>query len=681
MISYHDLETYSPLPITVGTHAYAAVEGAEILIWTYAIEEGPVQCWDVTQGEPMPDDLRKIVYGDSVMVWHNGGMFDMPFLHYRGISLDPRRCYDTRIQAYSCGLPGALGELGEILRLEGGSLKDKEGKALIRRFCCLQKDGSRLRSVDDPAKWALFVAYAKQDIIAMRAIHKAMPRWNYDYTGSGHRQWEVDYHINMRGMPVDVAFAEKVRGACERAKVAMNKDAARITGGAVTTTQQADKTLTYLLAEHGVMLPDMKAATLERRLEDESLPEAVKELLRLRLMSSRAPVAKYKRIIQGATEGRVRGVFQFRGALRTGRAAGRIVQPHNFPREGFADIADVENTLVLADLDLLDTLPDVMDTASRMIRPTIAASDGKMLVVSDWSNIEGRVLAWLCEEQWVLDAFSAFDMGVGVDMYKLEYATCFSMPVHKVTKDQRQVGKAISLSFGYQGGASSFLNFAAVYHIDVEAMSTITWPQLSDAIKEEVEGFYQWALKKGLPPVGLSPLAYKTCEALKMTWRKSRPNTVALWRRLEEAVRSALESPGKTFRVFKLAVRKDGVWLRVRLPSGRYLVYPYMDEWEGSLRFKGICPYKKRWDWVYTHGGKLTENATQAVAADILFESLVRLEEAGFSTVAHIHDEVIAEESSDRLSEMDAILRDSGGWREGLPLMTAGEIMKRYKKG
>lgn len=333
---YTDLETFSHIPLENGTHAYA--EHAEIIVQSYAVDEGDAKVWDCTSGSRMPNELEDSIYDERVkIVMHNGGMFDRTIWRYVKPEIfsvvTPDRMIDVMVQAMCHGLPGSLDKLCEILNLDAGDRKLKSGKTLIQLFCKPQTRGKIERATREthPAEWGTFLEYARMDIPSMREVHKRLPEWNH--SGVEHKIWELDQKINNRGFQCDIELAEAAITAIEKAQAALNVRTAEITSDQVQKATKRDQLLKHILAEYGVDLPDMQKSTLERRITDENLPWALRELLAIRLQSSSTSGSKYKTLIKGVnSEGRLCGTLQYAGAQRTLRWAGRLFQPQNLMR-------------------------------------------------------------------------------------------------------------------------------------------------------------------------------------------------------------------------------------------------------------------------------------------------------------------------------------------------------------
>lgn len=331
---FGDLETYSETPLKCGVHRYAV--GAEVLLYAYALDEGLVRVWDAT-AEIMPAELFDAVADpDCVFVFHNAA-FDRTVLRAALPAACPplHRWRCSMARAYAHSLPGSLERLGEVFNLADDDRKMKEGKELMRLFCIpppkKAKRQTRATRQTHPGEWQRFKLYGGRDVGAMRHVWHKMPDWNY--TGAELALWHRDQEINDRGFAVDVELATAAVRATDAAKARLAARCDMLTGGEVEAATQRDKLLAYILAEHHVSLPDMRADTLERRLDDESLPASVRELIGVRLQASTTSAKKYTRALSSVSaDGRIRGTTQFCGAGRTGRWGGRIIQPQNFMR-------------------------------------------------------------------------------------------------------------------------------------------------------------------------------------------------------------------------------------------------------------------------------------------------------------------------------------------------------------
>ena len=693
---WYDTETYSEEPIKNGTHKYAA--HAEVMLVTYAFGDGPVQLFDCTlyphkdsEYPPLPINLLSALEDPNTqIVAHNAGFDRLVTKYSLGVDIPRERWYDTAIQARMHALPGGLDALCEILGLGADKAKHKAGKALIQLFCKPRPKNSKVRRATretHPAEWEEFEAYAMSDIAAMREVHKKMPRWNYDLNQNEFGLWLLDQEINDRGFCVDVELAQAALRAVDVEQARLRADISASTGGAVPSATQRDVLLAHILQEYGVSLPDMQKSTLERRLEDPDIPEPVKELLRIRLSASTSSTSKYKTLLRSVSaDGRLRGTLQFAGAGRTSRWSGRLFQPQNLPRPKLKNHV-IEAGIESLKLDCAElVVPDIMELTSSAIRGCIIAPPGRKLVVSDLSNIEGRAQAWLAGESWKLQAFRDYDAGTGHDLYKLAYAKAFQIKPEDVTKDQRQIGKVLELSMGYEGGVGAFVSFAAIYGIDLDSLTRLAYDTLPDDIRREAEGLYKWLTERKISTFGLDVKTWVLCDSFKRMWRYAHPHIAAYWKQLQAGAIDAVQLPtGQTFTVGRLKFRRDGSWLRMGLPSGRSLCYP-QPKYEADtkeLSFTGMNQYSRKWERIKTHGGKLFENACQAVGRDVMAYNMPDARAEGYSIVLTVHDELVTEAQDSPAYYVDGlsrILATNKPWSQGMPLAAAGYEAYRYKK-
>jgi len=686
-----DTETFSEVPIGDGTYKYA--ENAEVMLFAYAVgDEGPIELWDATTGAPMPEDLKEYLHDkNTIQVWHNS-MFDRTVVrHALGIDIPTSRIRDTMVLALMHGLPGGLDKLCQIFKLDEDKAKNKEGKKLIQLFCKPRPKNMNLRratSETNPEEWQDFCEYAKQDIVSMREIYKKLPKWNLPVEQP---LWELDQKINDRGFRVDVQLAEGAISAVNNTQKTLAKRTKRITEGEVDSATQRDALLGHILSEYGVTLPDLTKSTLQRRVDDPELPDAVRELISIRLDAATSSTSKYKKLINGVnTDNRLRGTLQFCGASRTGRWAGRTFQPQNLPRPTHkqSDIDFAIEAILAGGLELLSG--DVMKLTSSAIRSCIIADEGKTLIVSDLSNIEGRVNAWLAGEEWKLQAFSDFDTGEGHDLYAVAYARSFGITPDEVMDNKkngdgsmRQIGKVQELALGYGGGVGAFVTMAANSRMDLEDMARKAMPHIPSDIKEAAFAWYKESVKQKRDH-GLSQDVFVACDSLKRMWRKANSCIESFWQDLENAVLQAINKPENVFYVRKLKVYRKGAWLRIVMPSGRSLGYPAIGiSEEGKIHYMGVDPYTRRWKRIETYGGKLVENVCQAVARDVMAANMQPIEDAGYAILLTVHDELIteapntAEFTDGRLSEL---LATNPVWAPDLPLAAGGFQSIRYKK-
>lgn len=687
---YADLETYSEINLAqAGSFRYA--EDCELLLWGYAIDNAPAKVWDLTATAKMPADLAtafaEVQAGERKIVWHNGMMFDTVVLDALGYRIPIEQIIDTMVLAYQHGLPGSLGDLCDVLRMPKDTAKDKDGRRLVQLFCKPQPDCYKVRRhtrATKPEDWAKFVNYCRLDVEAERALYKKLPKWNC--SAWEHRMQILDAQINRRGMLIDVPLAEAAVELSEKNKALLASETQRKTHGAVGAATQRDALIKYIADEFGWKIEDMTKAELEKRVDDPSVPEPMRELLKLRLMSTKTSIQKFKAILRRVNkDGRMRGGLQFRGAARTGRWSGRGFQPQNLARPTMPQ-EEIDLAIeLLKDGSFEFFYEDPSEVLPNLLRGEIIASEGKKLVVADYSNVEGRVLAWLAGEEWKLQAFKDFDEGHGHDLYKLAYARAFGVKPEDVTKPQRQIGKVLELALGYGGGASAFARFAKGYGLDLSDMAEnvkATAPSLDWA---EAGDSYSWFKEKGMTG-GLTQTEFVACETLKRLWRKTNPKIVHLWRDVGDAVQRAITTKD-VVHVGHVAFCRTKNYLVIRLPSGRLLCYPSPrtnpEVGKDSFTYMGVNQFSRKWERIESYGAKAVENITQAVACDLLSEGLLRLDAAGYKTVLTIHDEAITEapDTDDYAFEkMERLMAALPTWAPGLPLVAAGYEAYRYRK-
>jgi DNA polymerase len=653
VILYLDFETYCEVPITNGTHAYA--EQAEVLLTQWAIDDGPVQVFD-----GLLPSLPALVDMADWVVMHSKDDFDRVVLNYQGVVIPPEKIWNTAVQALSHGLPAGLDKLCGIMGIPDELAKDKQGKTLIQLFCKPRPKTAKIQRATaktHPVEWDRFRnKYAPSDIRSMRELKRRLPRVNYP-TEREHALWCLDLRMNDRGMKVDLDLARAAITTVAEHKKILDKRTQEITDGELRSTTQRDELLRVALEEYGVSLPDMQASTLERRLEDPDLPGGVRELLAMRLQTSSTSVAKYNRLLKAvSSDGRLRGSIQFSGAARTKRWAGRIFQPQNLPRPDLpADEIEQGIAAILGGGAHL-VWDDPIHLCSNALRGAIVAGEGSKLVVSDLAQVEARVLPWLAGEQWKLDAFAAYDRGEAPDNYIMAYARGFGVSPEDVDKFMRQIGKVSELSCGYGGAYAAWISMGALYGFELPRH------QVDEIVR---------------------------------AWRAAHPAIcdwdTGLWKKLDDAARQAIANPGRTFTAGEhIRFERWKHWLRMQLPSGGFLNYaaPAIIEdprrpGRDTVSYMGVNNYTKKWERLTTYGGKLSADATQATAREIMAANLPQIEAEGYLPVLLVHDEVVTEtpDTEDfQVSRLNELLAAQPSWAAGLPLAAGGFETYRYRK-
>ena len=663
------------MPIKHGIAKYAT--DARVIMCQWAIDDGPViveDCHGYVPGQL----LLEAEQADEI--WAHGAEFETTILP--GLAPQSKwRC--TMALARMHGLMGSLDKLCEIFKIPLDAAKDKRGRELIQLFCVPLKDGSYNDRHSHPKQWADFRDYGASDVTAMRAVWKQCPKWNA--TPRMWAIWHLDQRMNARGVAVDLKLAEGAVIATKAAKKRLAAKAVDLSDGDVGAATQVARLRAYC-ESYGVSLPDLKADTVERRLEDESLPDHIKELLRVRQQASKASTAKYQRALNQHVGGRLRNLLVFCGAARTGRWAGRTLQPQNLPRPKHEQW-DIEHAIKRFSDGTIEqyAADDILGLASSALRGLIVAEPGRKLVTSDLKNIEGRIIAWVAGEEWKLEAFAAYDRKEGPDLYKIAYARAFNIDPNDIgdKDDRRQIGKVMELALQYYGGVGAFCSMAEVYGLRLEQLASSAWPVIPAEFKAEAKTAWSRAVKRK-KTYGLEERVWTVCHALVLMWRAAHPAICAFWAELDQSCRMATKVPNKEYKVGPhLSVDRQGNWLRIRLPSGRYLNYPAPRGDEYTSSYMGIDPYTRQWCRISTYSGKQAQNIAEGVGADILGDGMLAADEAGFNPILSVHDEAITEPlNDDRFSSesLSRLLVQSSLWADGMPLAAEGFSGYRYRK-
>lgn len=729
-----DFETFSEADLKkVGSYAYAEHPTTEVLICTYAFDDEPVQVWDCTDGSDMPGDLhralRRLIKPNSriKMVWHNGGLFDrLVMKHCWGFDIPVSNTIDTMIWAFRHALPGSLDALCEVLGVSADNAKDKRGKALIQRFSKPTPKNYKIRrytAETHPDEWALFIKYAVSDITAMREVFHKLPRWgNSEFED---RVLELDQLINDRGFKVDVALAEAAIEAVEKHKAQLQEEAQRKYGGSLTGKDFLP-ILRELAPAHRIH--NAQKSTLNDLLADDDLPDDARAIIEMRLGAASTASTKYNPLLLGrSSDDRRRGCLQYGGAKRTLRWAGKGFQPQNLAR-GYYHDDELDKGISALLKGRAHRRFDVAKLTASTVRSCIIPEAGHKFVVADYSNVEGRGLAWLAGEETALDTFRA-----GLDIYCVTAGKMFGMDpddIKKNFKEIRQIGKACELGLGYEGGVGAFVTFAKNLGLDLIEMAKTMDGTFPDHIWAATARGYEWARiqeakrpphpgeKDDRPSYILDKKVWRTCDAIKRMWRESHPETVAFWRDLKDGILAAVRNPGREFwagahlrrngeraiRIwrtveFDSSGRKvPGWWLCMELPSGRILSYPGIgvsvtmtkETDEGGrvntdvrIKYQGENQLTRQWTTLYTHGGKACENIVQALCRDLLAYAMINVEGGGYPIVLSVHDELVCEtpDTADyTVAELEKLMCALPEWAEGFPLVAEGQELKRYAK-
>lgn len=684
-----DFETFSATPIARGLDVYFRDPEAEIMLGQWAVGPRPVTIHDFTEDPIIPAELEDALLDERVQIIAHKADFERGALHHMWkMELPEDRFFCTMACALAHSLPGGLALLADVLKCTAKIA----GKDHINLFCKPAPKKQKLRRATretHPKEWEEFKVYAGQDVGSCREVYHALPKRNY--TGEHRRFWFVDQQVNQRGFAVDTELAT---AAVELLKDDKQKQDSRVQeltwneekqAPELHSANQRDKLMLHLCREYGVMLESMQADVLAEALEDDRLPEPVKELVRIRISTAMASTAKFSKLLLAAgPDDRLRGTLQYCGASRTGRHSGKIFQPQNLRRPTMkqGEIDYLTDLIKLRDPEGITMLSDLREACSNIMRGLIVAPPGRKLVVSDWSGIESRVLAWLAGEQWVLDVSVEADEGRGKDLYIHTVARAYGKALEEIDSYLRQQGKGMVLSLGYEGGVAAFISIAAAYGLDLDLLGRMAVDILPFEYMQRARDTYQWALKKD-KTYGLPAHVYVACDAIKLSYRDANSNIRDQWKQYKEAFALCTMYAGEKVETGRCLFQRRGNWLMIELPSGRTLMYPSPRVHHGGqLSYMGQV--NKQWVRIKTYGGKIAENITQAVSNDVLRASLLSTADDGFECVLHVHDEIVNEQDENddyhNLARLDAHMRRRLSWSTGLPLHTAGWEGPRYHK-
>lgn len=649
-----DVETFSGTDLLKsGVYKYVEDPDFEILLFAYSIDGAPVEIVDLASGfDEMPQEVLEALTNPNVLKKaYNANFERTTTAKHFGIETDPKQWRCTAVDASTVGLPGYLDGVAKALKLD--LQKDATGKSLIKYFslpCKATKvNGGRTRNYPhhDFEKWQQYVDYCIRDVEVEMAIGKRIePLLDIGCENDVFEQklWALDQRIVDTGVLIDRQLASNAVIVYEEVAETMTKRSKELTGLAnPNSTAQLGK----WLKEQDFELPNLQKETILDAFNDTALMSAeVEEVLRIRQEMSMSSVKKYTAILEAiCSDDRVRGILQFYGASRTGRWAGRIIQPQNLPRAYLPDYDVARAALRTGDADWFEMLYDNVPYAlAAMIRTMIIAPLGKVLAVSDFSAIEARVIAWLAGEKWRLEVFQTHGK-----IYEASAAQMFGIPIESIGKGSpyRQKGKVSELALGYQGGKGALIQMGA--------------------------------LDMGLEEDELQDLVD--------AWRAANPKIKQLWNDVDKAATEAVSK--KTSVKFHSGITfyySEGA-LFIKLPNGRKLVYwnarlePHKTFSKDVIAYEGIDSKTKQWTKLNTYGGKLVENIVQAIARDCLAENMVRLDEAGYSDIVmHVHDEVVIEADENSIAEIEEIMGRPIDWAPGLPLEADGFETIYYKK-
>jgi DNA polymerase len=688
---YIDCETYNTCePKTLGTYEYART--AQVMITTYAIDDGPVQLFEDDGSRPdLPADLFEALAGDEPIIAHNA-MFDRPVLWAYRLAfiqggVERWRC--TMAQAYAHGFPGSLDQLGRVLGLPQDQQKIADGRKLIHRFC---KPAPRTHKADrytketHPEEWARFCDYAVRDVEALREIHKRLPTWNWRERDIA--QWHLDQRINDRGFAVDVDLVAAGANAAVKEKEILADRFRVLTEYRVDRPSQREPLRLYLNERFNLNLEDTKKSSLQPIADDLTADPDLRAICQISIEANKTSTSKYKALLPAVSpDNRFRGSLQYAGAARTRRWAGRLFQPQNLPSRGIPHPDAIETYIKALKAGAHDLLfDDLMLYGSAALRGVVIADQDKKLVVSDLSNIEGRVNAWLAGEDWKLEAFEAFDRGEGPDLYNVTAGSILGLDPYQIGKSDRNVfGKVPDLALGYEGGVGALQTFTKAYGVLMADHWHGIQANLAEHADRAADNYESWGKERA---GDMDRVEWLASETVKLAWRARHPRIKSLWWACRDAATRAIEEPGVTFKAmdhlrFKVVGHAGFKYLLCRMPSGNFLVYASPRLEDGAITYLGVDALTRQWMRLSTYGGKLVENACQSVARDILAQAMPAAEEAGYRVVLTVHDELVTEAPAGgdhTAAGLSEILSCVPNWAEGLPLAAAGFETQRYRK-
>lgn len=662
-----DFETRSTVDLKkAGLDVYAHHPSTDVWCCCWALDDEDVEWWVL--GDPAPEPLMELVRSGVRIVAHNAGFewtiwntILVPRYGWVPFAFEQMDCTAARAAAMS--LPRDLRRAAIAMGLS--ERKDDKGKRLM-----LQMAKPRRIEPDNTvvwwecaAKFDILLEYCKQDVRTERALSKQLqPLSDFE-----RRVWLLDHRINQRGVRIDKRSVRTARRMVVEALDTLNGDLARVTQQQVKTLKN-NGSLTSWLAGQGVVMASLDKAAVADALRLD-MPDAARDALLIRQEGNKSSTAKLDAMLARlGPDGRTRETLMYHAA-GTGRWGGKGIQLQNLPRPTMepADVLLAFEALATRDVKYLELFGSVPSVVASMLRGMVIASDGHELVRGDYSNIEGRVLAWLADEAWKLQAFRDFDAKVGPDLYLLSAAGIYGVPVSSLNKDspERQIGKVAELALGFGGGVGAFQTMAANYGVVVS-------DEDADAIKE--------------------------------AWRAKHPATVDMWAALDWAARMAVKHPGKVYdygmagwgddkrRVeLKVSYGVAGTVLWCKLPSGRLLAYPSPrvamepTPWGQDRATVTYMCMNTQNQWVRKkgYGGLWAENITQAVARDIMAQAMLRIDETrGWPVVLTVHDEVVSEVPTGTVSvaEYEAEMNILPSWATGLPVTSKGDVGERYGK-
>lgn len=637
-----DIETYSDVDIAKsGMHKYAESPNFEITLISWSLDGGEVITYDIAQGQEVPEYFLDMLLNEDILKTAHNAQFEMTCLsRWFNIELDLAQWECTAVRGTMLGYPLSLDQMSKALGLDVA--KDLRGKALIKLFAVPnKKTGRRVYPHHEPIKWQQFVQYNRQDVVVEQEIRRRI-EW-FKIPQVEREWWLLDQKINKTGIMLDDIFVEQAISLAESSAYCLVNEAKEITG--IDNPNSTPQLKKWLDERCGVDIGNLQKENIKQLLNDFE-DDDIQRVLQIRQELSKSSVKKlYAMRACIGSDKRARGLFQFYGANKTGRWSGRLIQVQNLTKHKLRDIEAARDLVRRGEAECVEIIyGNPADLLSQLMRTAFVADEGKTFIVSDFSAIEARVVAWFANETWRLEVFAGHGK-----IYEASGAQMFKVPIETVKGDVRAKAKVAELALGYQGSVG--------------------------------------ALKKmGAEKMGLSD---EECLVIVKAWRKASPNITKLWYAVQEAAIEAVEYPGKTVKLRHLKFQVKNNVLFIRLPSGRCLTYinPKLKEGKHGtvITFYGVDQKTKKWVREETYGGKLVENIVQGTSRDLLAQKMQDLDAAGFNIVMHVHDEVVLEENEDEwtahgLVRVESIMSKEVSWAPGLPLGVASFISTFYKK-
>ncbi len=659
-----DFETRSRVDLrTTGVYVYAEDESTDMWCACYCVGNDPIQLW--TPDMPPPDAIVQAVKKNWEFYAHNANFERTIWAKILGPrygwptpALDQWRC--TMAMALAMSYPAGLADAAIAAGMEDG--KDMKGHGLMLRMARPRSiEGDKAIWWDEAERKAALYRYCKQDVETERKLI-----WHIKPLIPAEQElWQLDQQINDRGIYVDYEFCKSALVVVDATLKMLNTEMQELTDGSVSTTTQTARLKVWLAAQ-GVETDSLDKHHIDEMLLQPGLSGRVRRVLEIRRAGAAASVKKIKTLLAcRSKDGRARGLLQFHAAS-TGRWGGRRFQPQNIKRPTREDVDAAIAAVSTGDVESVRPLGEPLGVVADCLHGMVRAAPGNILFAADFSNIEGRVVAWLTNETWKIDAFRRFDEGYGHDIYILAYANSFGVRPEVVTKDQRQMGKVMELALGYGGGIVAFQRMASGYGLEVED---------------------------------------DTADDLKIRWRKAHPRVKQYWYDLDAAARYAIDKPGPKGRGVigrvsmqcgvatylegtDIVLSRDDDVLYVRLPSRRTLIYPFPRieedpvEKRDQIVYSGVDSYSHKWGPQKTYGGSLFNNVVQGTARDIQAEAMRRLEVRGYQVVLTVHDEIVCEVPAGfgSVEEFEELMTVVPDWAKGLPVAAKAWRGERYRK-